>query len=204
MSYFFFILLLLSRFCPLYCEENVTKVPLQEVFKFQGKNGADRELIVTLPEKFLTTYNISQGLTYGKEFISQDETFDTWSEIITVTEKAGFPPAIKEFIDGFESSWYGEPLEKSAPIEDKGIRTAVMIAEAPALLMKLEIQLREEIAGKKEIVATKVFEGPFSFVVVQYSVRFDVEKTTSQEKALLKEKVISYLNNCRVQLCQAD
>lgn len=172
-------------------------------FRMSSTDRVITEIGIPLPTNFTKSQNLSNNEIFDKEFIPFDETFDAWNEIITILQTYRPTPYGQEFADNMKKTF----LDKGAVIEDVSftqqeheVQFNTFIIDTPSMNVTqgatTNTVWNQKIKNKNELIASKVVSGPFSIVTIQYSIRYDINKTSLEQKKALKEKQLSFLQSC--------
>jgi hypothetical protein len=159
-----------------------------------------KELVIKIPDTFSSlSFDMSEAGVRGREFIPQGESFESWNEIISFHECIKIQPSLKEFISRYVDG--SKKILKREVKEENQIPTFIVLEDVTATLVtpvnNSKIQTKD-LPGKMELIGTKVVQGKFSLAVAQYTIRYN-NGTSKEEKQMLKQKVLSFLNDCKVE-----
>jgi len=166
---------------------------------------------VRIPQVF-SLYNYAPGATiYSHEYIQGGETWENWTEHICVSEGTHDRGAVlTDFLAHLEAGYHQRQNKKliechSTTHKECGVLVGVLFAETSGELVVVQDppgevsgQAVEAIPNTNEIVLTKIIEGKNNMVIIQYTKKYPVDKTTPEEKANMKEKMLGFLKSCRV------
>jgi hypothetical protein len=197
------------RFCVIcltVCGYGEEKAPTSESvteFYFNLAKNKDKvtQWVVPIPERFSVTCDITQNGIFGREFIPEGETFESWTEIITVQSRNVIPD-LKQFMGHLKLGVDGKKLEHAFSVqEEKNTPVGIYIYELPAMTITQDKHSRmkqEKIPGINEIIGTKAVQGARTISTVQYTTRYNTKKTTPKKKLILLNKMRTFLDQCHI------
>jgi len=162
------------------------------------RDGAG-QFIVKIPSNFVASQVACADGELFLEYIPKGDSISLWSEFISVLKVTKKNNDVKQFIKTVESRYLakGEKCSSSFHIED-GLPTGIIEVEHPTVII-MPKKPSKAYPGKNEIMVMKAVQDEDGLVILQYSRRYDIEKTPLSERKKLKEDMLKFLDSCKLQ-----